>query len=105
MDIEQLGAVVAGARARQDQILLTKGADYTRHEQDRLSNFKRSAAALGLTPIQVWAVFFNKHVDATMAFIKTGRVESESIEGRLDDIVNYAYLLEALIVEARGSEL
>lgn len=99
MNSQDFNAIVDEARRRQDQILKTKGADYTRHEEDRLSNFKRSAAAIGLTPIQVWAIFANKHWDAIMAFIKTGKTESEAIEGRLDDVINYIYLLEALIRE------
>lgn len=99
MNADQFVALVTAARARQDEILQTKGLDYTRHEEDRLSNFKRSALAIGIDPLQVWAIFFNKHVDAVMAFIKTGKVESEAIEGRLDDIVNYIYLLEGLLKE------
>jgi hypothetical protein len=102
MNSTQFNAIVEQARARQDHILKVKGADYTRHEEDRLSNFKRSAATIGLTPLQVWAVFFNKHVDAIMAFIKTGKTESEGIESRLDDAINYLHLLEALIKEERS---
>lgn len=99
MNGSEFDALVDEARRRQDAILKTKGSDYTRHEEDRLSNFKRSAAAIGLTPLQVWAIFFNKHHDAIMAFIKTGKTESEGIEGRIDDCINYLYLLEAIIKE------
>ena len=95
--------IVAAARNRQDVLLRAKGDDYTRHEPDRLSNFKRSGAALGLTPLQVWGIFINKHIDAVMAYVKTGQVESESIYGRLDDIVNYCYLGEAIIREIAES--
>ena len=95
-------ALVATSRARQDLILKQKGDDYTRHEVDRLSNFKRSAAAIGLTPLQVWAIFTNKHIDAIMAYIKTGQVESEGIEGRFDDAINYLHLGEALIKEQQS---
>ena len=100
MTSTEFNQLVVDARGRQDKLLTVKGNDYTRHEEDRLSNFKRSGAALGLSPMQVWAVFINKHIDAVMAYVKTGRTESESIQGRLDDIVNYCYLGEALIHEA-----
>lgn len=99
MDIERLTQVIDNARARQDKILKQKGADYTRHSADRLANFKRGAEGLGLSPLQVWAVYFSKHVDAIMSFVKTGKVESEAIEGRFDDAINYLYLGEALIRE------
>lgn len=99
MNTAEFNEIVAHARKRQDDLLLRKGADYTRHSEDRLSNFKRSADALGLTPIQVWAVYASKHIDAIMAFVKTGKAESEAIEGRLDDLVNYMYLLEGLLKE------
>ena len=101
MTSTEFDQLVQGARERQDQLLKVKGDDYTRHEDDRLSNFKRSGASIGLSPIQVWAIFINKHIDAVMAFVKTGRTESESIQGRLDDIVNYCYLGEALVRETR----
>ena len=97
MNSRDFNALVEVARARQDQILRVKGDDYTRHEEDRLSNFKRSAAAIGLNPLHVWAIFFNKHIDAIMAFIKTGKAESEAIEGRIDDAQNYLHLFEALL--------
>ena len=99
MNAQDFNAIVDDARQRQDSILKTKGLDYTRHEADRLSNFKRSAESIGLTPLQVWAIFFNKHIDAIMAYIKTGKTESEGVEGRIDDAHNYLYLLEALIKE------
>lgn len=102
MDSSQFNTLVNGARLRQDQLLKVKGADYTRHSADRLSNFKRNAEAIGLDPIQVWAVYAGKHWDAIMAFVKTGKAESEAIEGRLDDLHNYLYLLEGLLVERNG---
>ena len=99
MNTTDFNTIVHDARERQDQLLTVKGNDYTRHEEDRLSNFKRSGTAIGLSPLQVWAIFINKHIDAVMTYVKTGRTESESIQGRLDDIVNYCYLGEALIRE------
>ena len=99
MNSNEFNELVGIARARQDDLLLKKGADYTRHDVDRLSNFKRNAASVGLTPLQIWAVYFNKHIDAIMAYVKTGKTESEAITGRIDDSINYLYLLEGLIKE------
>lgn len=99
MNSVDFNRVVAKARARQDNLLKLKGDDYTQHEIDRLSNFKRIAIASGLTTKQVWTVYFLKHIDAIMSYVKTGKEGSEPITSRLDDAINYLYLLEALIVE------
>lgn len=101
MDSAQFNALVGEARAREDALLLSKGADYTRHDPDRLSNFKRVGTALGIDPLVVWAIYAGKHWDAIMAFVKTGRAESEAIESRLDDLRNYLYLAEGLIAERK----
>jgi hypothetical protein len=74
------------------EIWYTKGADYTIGNADRLYNFNQLAKDLGLTPRQVWYIYFAKHVNAVLAWVKTGKVESEGIEGRLIDIANYAKL-------------
>ena len=91
--------VVRMARARQDALLATRGADYTRRAADRLVNFKTTATDVGVSPIQVWAVYASKHWNAIMTLVQTGKVESEAIEGRLDDLCNYLYLLEGLLKE------
>lgn len=99
MNAEVLAGIKNKARARQDAIMNAKQPDYTRHESDVLSNFKRAALATGLTPMQVWAVFTLKHIDAIMAFVKTSKIESESLQSRFDDVANYLLLGEALISE------
>jgi tRNA1(Val) A37 N6-methylase TrmN6 len=99
MDITTLEQLVARARARQDGIMKEKGQDYTRHDPDRLANFKRLAKDTGVDINKVWAIYAGKHWDAIMAFVKTGKVESEDIVGRLDDLHNYLYLFEAILSE------
>lgn len=81
------------------EINRTKGADYA-GDQDALSNFKRHAEHLGLTPEQIWAVYGSKHWDAVITYCKTGAVKSEPIEGRLHDVILYCFLLLGLIDEA-----
>jgi len=99
MNVKDLTDVVNASRERQDKLFKTKGDDYTRHDPDRLANFKRLAKDLDLDPLKVWAVYAGKHWDAIMAYIKTGKAESEPINGRIDDSHNYLYLLEGLIAE------
>jgi NADPH-dependent glutamate synthase beta subunit-like oxidoreductase len=52
---------------------------------------------MGLSPAQALGVYMKKHLDAIFTFIGKGRVESEPIEGRIHDAVNYLLLLNKLI--------
>ena len=81
-----------------------KGNDYTRGlgDVDRTDNFKLAAENNGVTAFQAWGVYFYKHVAAVWRFLKDGKVESEPIEGRVHDVINYSILLLLLIKEARG---
>ena len=81
-----------------------KGNDYTRGkgDLDRTDNFKVAAENSGVTPYQAWGVYFYKHVSAIWRFLKDGKVESEPIEGRVHDVINYAILLLLLIEEAKA---
>jgi hypothetical protein len=74
----------------------TKGKDYA-SEHDALSHFKVRAESLGLTPEQVWAVLAGKHWEAIMEHCKEGKVKSEPIEGRVQDLILYLLLLLGLI--------
>lgn len=85
----------------QKVLLQHKGQDYA-GDGDRLANFKRLAEALGLTPLQIWAVYFTKHVDALTQLSKTGMLKSEPPRGRFLDVANYAILGAALFSEAEA---
>lgn len=77
----------------------SKGKDYSENN-DRLSNFKNIAKELGVKPSLVWAVYFRKHIDAIMKHTREGQTESEPIEGRLADVLNYILLYYGLIKES-----
>lgn len=102
MDKKTFNDLVDELRADQDELLESKGNDYTRNNPDRLHNFKKVAGELGLTPMHVWAVYISKQWDAIMSYVKTGKVESESLKSRFVDLQNFAYLGYALHVEAAG---
>ncbi len=74
----------------------TKGRDYA-GEEDALSNFKVEATNIGIDPVQVWYVFFSKHLRALQTFIKTGEVSSEGIRSRVQDMRLYLALFLALV--------
>jgi hypothetical protein len=95
----ELDAIKVASRERQDALLEAKGKDYTRHDPDRLANFKRAANDTGIETIKAWYIYATKHWDAISAFVKTGKTESEEIVGRFDDLHNYLILGEAIIGE------
>lgn len=112
MDLSHIAADTDFAACMQacDLLLATKGRDYTQGASDnadydigRLKNFYRNAERLGLRPMQVLAVYLNKHLDAIETFFKSGQLESEPIEGRIQDAINYLLLLYKMVkVEARS---
>lgn len=83
-----------------------KGNDYTRGkgDLDRGDNFRQAAENVDITPFQAWGVYFYKHVAAVWRFMKDGKVESEPIEERIYDIINYSILFLLLVEEARSKE-
>jgi len=85
------------------QLLIMKGAEYA-GDADRLSNFKRGAAHIGVTPLQVALIYTAKHFDALSTYIRNDakgmeQILSEPLEGRIHDLINYCYLIKALIKE------
>ena len=77
-----------------------KSEDYA-SDADRLANFKRTGAALGLAPEVVLMIFATKHFDAVNAFVRGGAEDnrSEPIVGRIYDLQNYLDLLLGLVEE------
>jgi len=79
--------------------LCQKGHDYA-GDEERFLNFIEDAKSLGLTPLQVWAVHWHKHVRAILTYVRTGQVSSEGIRGRFVDERNYTDLGIGLIEDA-----
>ena len=81
------------------RVLRRKNADYTQGEQkqDRIAAFLRIARDVGIHPTKVWAVFAQKHWGAIMRYVKDGLVESEPIEGRITDLINYLVLFREIV--------
>jgi hypothetical protein len=84
-----------------------KGGEYA-GDDDRLANFRRNGLALGLPMEAIWAVYYNKHHDAVMQFIKDNnngktRKRLEPIDGRVDDMILYLILFKAMLHETNNS--
>jgi hypothetical protein len=80
-----------------------KGAEYTGKDTDRLGNFKRVAGLMRCTPEKALAGLVAKHVVATYDFIddlEKGQLRPmEQWDEKLGDIILYAILLKALLME------
>jgi len=98
MTSEQFNSIVQQQMGLCQEILLAKGADYT-DGGDRLSNFKLVADLVGVSPKVVWAIYWLKHVVAIANYCGRDHLESEPIDGRIADGINYLLLLAALVSE------
>lgn len=84
-----------------EDMLQSKGGEY-QADSNVLSNFETNAAKLGLTPFQIWAVYFNKHVESINNAIKKNPSNPndpsmpESLESRIIDAVAYLMLLNGM---------
>jgi len=85
-------------------VLESKGADYA-SKADRLDNFKQAANDVGLAPLEVWSVYFLKHIAAIKAYLRDGEVQSEPIRQRFIDAINYLILGLALIEEKQAPDV
>lgn len=75
---------------------------YTIGSPDVLRNFKSVAERAGITPMQAWAVYFLKHVDAITAAANDPNIpQAEELSGRFADALNFLKLGWALFVESK----
>lgn len=90
-------------KSEMDKLAKLKGGEYA-GDDDRLANFRRNAAALGLPMESVWGVYCAKHWDAIIQYIKdenngVKRERLEDLEGRAMDIIVYMTLFIAMLDE------
>lgn len=105
MNQEEFTRLVDSTSSVTSALLVSKGLEYS-GTVDRLSNFKRGAILTGVTPLQCCFVYMSKHYDSLASYIRNDAAGapiklSEPIEGRLDDLINYCFLMKALIIESR----
>ena len=104
MTHEELDKHVRGIFDQIDRMLLNKAADYAGSE-DRMGNFKRRAAAAGVTPVQVCFLDMSKHYDAISNIMRGATnqgIPTQTLTERLLDQIVYSLLLRALYEEATG---
>lgn len=106
MNLSESTSIFTETIKSMEKLLILKGSEYS-GEEDRLANFKRGASLVGITPLQCAFVYASKHYDAIATYVRDEargetRPRSESIEGRLDDLMNYCFLMKCIIREAEG---
>lgn len=85
-----------------ETVARVKGEDYTKGSMDALANFKEGGASIDIQPMEVCWIFMNKHYQAITNYVKTGGLsQSEPIDTRIVDMINYLLLLQGLIIEDR----
>jgi len=84
------------------EVLKAKGKDYEVNG-DCLQQFKLIADLVGITPYQVWAVFWCKHALSILGAVKKHpehpETTAEPLEGRVIDNINYDVCLMGLLKE------
>jgi hypothetical protein len=99
------------------KILIAKGREYQNNKPNEdiniFGNFDRAATKLKSTPEEILLVYMLKHVDSICTFCSDLRDKSlseiesklsEPIEGRFTDLLNYVFLLRAMIERRRIRE-
>lgn len=81
---------------RSMEIFKRKGPDYA-PENIALLDVFRVAFSVDVTPEKILYILAQKQWTAVGHFVQKGHVESESIHSRLNDIANYAALMDFLI--------
>lgn len=105
---ERYAALVKYVIERIETLGTLKGGEYA-GDVDRLANFRRNAEQVGSFMEQIWAIYYNKHHDAVMQYVKDkaagrSRQRAEPLQGRLDDMIVYAILMKAILDEQEPTE-
>jgi hypothetical protein len=106
---EEAALLVAWRRVPQPVNLLyacictfsAKGADYSKEDADRISNFRESADECGVTIQQSWYIYAYKHWNSVKAYVKKGKLETEPLWKRLMDVIVYCTLLALIAKDQR----
>lgn len=86
--------------SKAEDIMNAKQPEYTNKSIDVLHNFKSTAESIGITPMEVWAVFFNKHIQAILSHAGDPNMhQAEPIDSRYADALNYLFLGFAMLVD------
>jgi hypothetical protein len=84
------------------EIMKGKGPEYTDSSEDVLENFKSTGERLNISALKVWGIFMDKQCSSVFAHVNNCALkESEPIDSRFADIINYCHLGLALFKERK----
>lgn len=85
-------------------VCVGKNKDYGNVKDDTLSNFFQTADMLGIKPQQTCLTHMYKHFAALCRHARDGRLDSETLRGRIVDIINYAVIYFAIEERCKGKQ-
>lgn len=91
----------AHAKIQRDLAVLREAGqkEYAHEEDNAFANFERAGQALGVPREVVLKIFALKHVDGVKAWAGGHKSQREDVTGRLNDIMVYMVLLDAMACE------
>lgn len=101
MQASKYNHVTTGLLATAKRIADAKRPAYTIGSDDVLANFKRIGDRCQMPPEKVLDIYLLKHLDSITAYSDGEISQSEPIEERFADAINYLLLKYALLVERK----
>ena len=93
MTVREMRKIYGEITGKEWELIVRKGHDYGT-EDDRLSNFKRMASYLGMTPTEIILFFLWHKIDRLWNLARSAKVpQNESLADTITDLRNYAFLL------------
>ena len=92
MSNDKFYAMVQATLLKCLEVMQTKGKEYTESSDNKLANFEAESLETDVPVLNIIHIFSNKHQKAINNYRKTGQVESEALEMRFVDRINYLFL-------------
>ena len=104
MKADRFNEIFAETIQRSESVLVRKAGEYA-DDEDRLHNFKKTAALTGQSQREALAGFMAKHVVSVYDMVYSGKdYPLELWDEKILDNLNYLILLRAAIVEEADSK-
>ena len=106
MLVSEFETLLKVMESEEHAVVVGKGKEYTRGQEDRLASFKEIAAFSGVRPEQVCLIFMAKHWQSLANYVKTEQTHSsETVQSRIMDLRVYLALMRAIVEEKQQEEL
>jgi hypothetical protein len=107
MNCDQFDKILTNRLELTRTVLASKREEYAGEQRDRLHNFNRAAAMLGVTREAALVGMWAKHIISILDIVddlKIGKKPTLAIiNEKIGDSMNYSALLEAMLIEDIGA--